>query len=312
MKEGLCNIDIVIPMYNEQQSVIAIVENIQNTLQNHFGRINYILVDDGSTDNTEKEIKKIKINREKYNLRYIKLSKNFGKDMALKCGVDHSTSNVCVMIDADFQHPPKKIIEALVKLREGYNIVHIIKQEYSSAHTYRRLGSSLYKKLLNFLCGAKIALTDFKVIDKKAVDTIKKYGENLYFSAGVIGLIGFKTATIEYEPSLRKYGKSKFTVFSLGRLARRSIMAVSIKPLRVSIYFGMIISSIAFLYGLYIIFEKVFLGQPIPGFATLGAAMFFLGGVQLLFLGILGEYLGKAFIETKRRPQYLIDYIIDL
>ena len=309
MNEELKSIDILIPIYNEEKNIIPLIEHIRSILIKNFLKINIIFIDDGSTDKTEEKINDIVFNDKTLDIKYIRLSKNFGKDKALKCGIDHSTSEICAMIDADFQHPVEKIVEAIEKIDEGYNIVHILKSEHNFGGKFRKMGSLLFNRLVNFLSDTEIDLTDFKVMDKKAINKIQNFNETFYFSAGVIDLVGLKSTRIEYEPAERKYGKSKFSSISLAKLAIHSIMAVSVKPLRISIYAGILISSLSLIYGMYILFEKIFLGQTIPGFATLAIAIFFTSGIQLLFLGIIGEYLGKTFIEVKKRPQYLVDYI---
>lgn len=312
MSNNHFSIDVIIAVLNEEKNIVALVKDITTALSSRFSLINFIIVDDGSTDQTETEVTRLKNIDSNIIIKYIKLSKNYGKDLALKCGVDHSTSPLCAMIDGDFQHPPRKIIAAHDKILEGYNIVHILKEEYNMGPKYRKLGSTFFIRLISFLSGSNIHLTDFKLLDKKAVDLLRNYKETSYFSAGIIEMIGLSSAEITYKPEVRKYGQSKFSFLRLLRLAIASIISISIKPLRISIYAGLFISFFSFVYSLFIVFEKIFFGQAIPGFPTLAAALFFMGGIQLLFLGILGEYVGKAFIESKNRPQYTINYIVDL
>jgi polyisoprenyl-phosphate glycosyltransferase len=312
MSDTQFSIDVVIAILNEEKNIVALVKDIAAVLSSRFSGITFIIVDDGSTDQTETEITRLKNIDSSINIKYIRLARNYGKDLALKCGIDHSTSPVCAMIDGDFQHPPQKIIVAHDKILEGHNIVHILKEEYNLGPKYRKLGSTFFSRLISFLSGNNIHLTDFKLLDKKAVKLLRNYKETSYFSAGIIEMIGLSSAEITYKPQVRKYGQSKFSFLRLLRLAIASIISISIKPLRISIYAGIFISLFSFAYSLFIVFEKIFFGQAIPGFPTLAAALFFMGGIQLLFLGILGEYVGKAFIESKNRPQYTIDYITDL
>ena len=304
------DIDIVIPVYNEQKNIVPLFDLLRVTLSSIFKKITFIIVDDGSTDNPEEEVKKVKMD---FNIlvKYIRLSKNHGKDLALKCGLDHSTADICCFIDGDFQHPPEKIIEAYEKIKKGYNIVHVMKNEYKNETLYRKYFSIFFIKIINFLSDYKIYLTDFKVLDRKAVELVKQIKEINYYSNGIIDMVGLKSTVLLYNPLKRKFGKTKFNLAKLIKLSLFSIMSVSAKPLRVSIYLGLFISIMSFCYGLYVVFEKLILGQPIAGFATLAASMFFLGGVQLIFLGIIGLYIGKMFIESKHRPQYMIDYILD-
>jgi len=306
------SIDVIIAILNEEKNIVALVNEVSEILGKRFPTITFIIVDDGSTDRTATEITLLKDLDQGVKIKYIKLARNYGKDLALKCGIDHSTSPLCAMIDGDFQHPPQKIIDAHDKILEGYNIVHILKEEYNIGPRYRKLGSTLFNRLVSFLSGSNIHLTDFKLLDNKAIELLRNYKENSYFSAGIIDMIGLNSTELTYTPQLRKYGQSNFAFLRLLRLAIASIISISIKPLRISIYAGLFISFCSFAYASFIIFEKIFFSQPIPGFPTLAAALFFMAGLQLLFLGILGEYVGKTFIESKHRPQYTIDYISDL
>ncbi len=298
-------------VYNEEKNIPDLIREIHQQLNNKFPSVHVVMVDDGSVDNTEQVINDIQ-KREGMNLTYIRLSRNHGKDLAIKCGMDYARGEICSIMDADLQHPPDKILEALEYLEQGYDIVHIVKKDYNFGPTYRKFASRWFNKFLNFLSGFEVHLTDFKVLNRKAVDRVKLFNESFFFGRGILDLIGLKYTQIDYIPRERKFGKSKYSLFSLIKLAINSMMAISIKPLRISIYVGLFISLFSFLFALYILFEKLMFGQPIPGFATLATSLFFLAGIQLLFLGVIGEYLGKTFIEAKRRPQYIIDYMKEI
>ncbi len=305
-------VDIVIPMFNEAENIAPIMEKIVEVLTPMFPTISFILVDDGSTDDTENRVSEFQENHPNANVKYIRLAKNYGQDIALKCGIDQSTSDICATIDADFQNPPEKMPEAIEKLKEGYHIVHVVRTAYNCGPQYRKLGSQLFNKLFEVLSGMKLHLTDYKVMDKKAVARIKNFKEGIYYSAGTIELVGLKSTAIPYQYAERKYGKSKYSLRKLIRLAVTGMTALSIKPLRFSLYLGVIISIFSVAFGSALAVKTAILGQSISGFATLGAGVFLLGGIQLISLGIIGEYLGKTFIEAKRRPQYLIDYSRDM
>lgn len=310
MSKNQNKINLIVPIFNEHKNLVPFFEKSVKILSYNFSKIQFIFIDDGSTDATETEIHKLKAS-DNIKIKYIKFTRNHGKEIAMKSGLDNVESGLCAIIDGDLQHPPEKINDAYEKIKEGYNIVHISRNKDIDS-IFRRMGSKLFDKLINLFSFNKIYLTDFKLLDDKAVSIIKNYSEANYFNRGIVDLIGLKFTEIFYIPNERKYGKSKFSFTSLTNLAIDGIISVSIKPLRLSIYFGLIISVLSILYGLYLLYEKIFLGQPIPGFATLAIAMFFLGGLQLMFLGIIGEYIGKIFIESKRRPQYLIEYIKEL
>ena len=309
---GCETIDIVIPMFNEAENIAPIMGKIVEVLTPMFPTVNFILVDDGSTDDTEKQAGKFQESQPNARVKYVRLAKNYGQDIALKCGIDQSTSDICVTIDADFQNPPEKMPEAIEKLKEGFHIVHIVRTDYNCGPTYRKVGSQLFNKMFDALSGMKLHLTDYKVLDKKAVDKIKNFKEGIYYSAGTIELVGMKSTAIPYEFVERKYGKSKYSVGNLIHLAATGMTSLSIKPLRFSLYLGFIISAFSLVFAALLTFKAAIPGQSVSGFAILGAAVFLMGGIQLISLGIIGEYLGKTFIEAKRRPQYLIDYSWDM
>jgi dolichol-phosphate mannosyltransferase len=307
MSSNLNKINLIVPIFNEQKNLIPFFSKTIKILSDNFSKIQFIFIDDGSTDSTEAEIHKLKTS-DNIKIKYIKFTRNHGKEIAMKSGIDNVETGLCAIIDGDLQHPPEKINEAYEKIKDGYNIVHISRNK-DIGSIFRRLGSKLFDKLINLFSFRRIYLTDFKLLDDKAISIIKNYSEVNYFNRGIVDLIGLKSTEIFYIPDERKFGKSKFSLTSLTNLAIDGVISVSIKPLRISIYFGLSISVLSIFYGLFLLYEKIFLGQPIPGFATLAIAMFFLGGLQLMFLGIIGEYIGKIFLESKRRPQYLIEYI---
>jgi dolichol-phosphate mannosyltransferase len=300
-------VDIIIPVYNEQDNIEMVIKRTSKILEDFFEYVNFIIIDDGSTDETKQRIKNLhQCKQNKVTIKYIGFSKNFGKDLAIKCGIDHSYSSYCVIMDGDMQHPPEKIIEAFSKIESGFNIIHIMREKNKVESFFRKTSSKIFSKLLNYLNGGIIHLTDFKILDKQAVEIIKQYREVNFSSRGLIESIGLKNAITSYYPNERLSGETKYNTISLVRLAVNSIIAVSIKPLRISIYLGIIISFVSIIYGCILMVEKVFFDQPIPGFTTIAVAIFMMGGIHLLFLGILGEYIGKIFLESKRRPQYLI------
>ncbi len=307
MNNPLPTIDLVVPLYNEEQNIKPFYNRVVSCFKGVFSQTTINFIDDGSVDNTESEIFSLD-SLAGFKIRYIKLARNFGKELAVKTGIDHSDADYCAIIDGDLQHPPEKIIEAYQKIVNGYNIIHI-SRELGKGAVSRSLGSILFDKIINFFSPTRIHFTDFKLLDRKAVSVIKKFGEADYYNRGIIDLIGLNATEIFYTPDPRQYGTSKFSLRKLVNLAIDGLLSVSIRPLRISIYFGLIISSLSFLWGLIILFEKIWKGQPIPGFTTLAVALFFLGGIQLLFLGLIGEYVGKTFIESKKRPQYIINYI---
>jgi polyisoprenyl-phosphate glycosyltransferase len=305
------SLDIVIPCFNESRNVIPLIEEIKRCLLSAFKRVTVIFVDDGSIDDTEAVIQPIVKDDKDIFVKYIKFTRNYGKEIAVKCGIDHSESDLCVIMDGDLQHPPASAIEAFKKMMEDKSSIVYITPLKRIKYTYQKLGTYGYQKLLDTFSREKVHLTDFTLIDKKAANIIKLYNESDFYTRGILSLLGLKASEIFYTPQERKYGETKFSLKRLIGLAVYGVISVSTKPLRIAIYTGTVVSLVSMLFGTYLVIEKVVSGQPIPGFATLGFGMFFFSGIQLMFLGLIGEYVGKTFIQSKNRPIYTIDMFLD-
>jgi glycosyltransferase involved in cell wall biosynthesis len=308
MAQGEKSLDIVIPIYNESENIKPLLEEITSKLVGFFNPLTVILVDDGSIDDTPVRIENIIKEHKKINIKYYRFTRNYGKEIAVKCGIDQSGSEFCSIMDGDLQHPPESLIEAYGKLTTtDANIIYISPKKRTT-HFHQKLGAFGYKKILNTFSKAKVYLTDFTLMDKKTVDLVKQFNESDFYTRGILSIVGLVSAEIHYTVHERKHGKTKFSFAKLINLAIDGVISVSTRPLRMAIYAGVIVSILSILFGMYLLFEKLILGQPIPGFATMGFGMFFLGGIQLLFLGLIGEYVGKTFIQAKKRPLYTIDY----
>ncbi|MGK7394490.1 MAG: glycosyltransferase family 2 protein [Candidatus Cyclobacteriaceae bacterium M3_2C_046] len=303
-------LDIVIPVFNEEKNIAILLIEIRKVLSTKFKEVNVILVDDGSKDNTSIIIRQIIEDIKDINLQYIKLSKNFGKEIAVKCGIDHSKADLCAIMDGDLQHPPEKLLEAFAKIQKGFDVVYISQQQRKDPFM-KKMGAYSFKKLINHYSKSKVYLTDFTLLDKKAVKSLQQYKESDFYLRGILSIIGHSCIEVFYTPNQRRFGNSKFSILKLMKLAVGAVFATSIRPLRIAIYLGLTISLISIGFAALMLIEKIFFHQPIPGFATLSVGLFFMGGMQFMFLGVIGEYLGKTFLESKNRPQYLIDQEIN-
>ncbi len=303
-------LDIVVPCYNEARNIFPLIEEIDKQLKEYFKDYKLILVDDGSKDNTNEVVKAAMGNFPNVCITYLKLTRNFGKEIAVKCGIDQSTAEYCAIMDGDLQHPPAYLIEASKKMEETKASIVYISPLKRVTYPHQKVGAYGYKKMINAFSKDKVYLTDFSFLDKKAVSLIKQFTESDFYTRGILSVIGLKSAEIFYQQKERVHGKTNFSFRKSVNLAIDGVMSVSIKPLRIAIYFGLAVSAFSMLFGLYLVIEKLFRGQPIPGFATMGFGMFFLGGIQILFLGIIGEYVGKTFIQSKNRPIYTIDTLL--
>jgi len=302
-------IDVVVPVFNESGNIEALFAAIHREITGKFKMINLIIIDDGSSDNTS-EVVIENINKfPQLNVVFIRFTRNYGKEIAVKCGIDHSESDLCVIMDGDLQHPPKCILEADHAMQKNdANLVYIspVKRE---KRFYQKMGTSGYRKILNFLSKEKVYLTDFTLMDRKAVAIVQQFNESDFYTRGILSIVGLKTFEISYVPNSRFDGKTKFSFFKLLNLAINGIISVSTRPLRLAIYLGITVSLVSMLFGIFLVIEKIRYGQEIAGFATLGFGLFFFAGVQLLFIGLIGEYVGKTYIQTKNRPLYTIDFI---
>lgn len=307
------SIDVIVPMFNEGPNVSAFLDHLRDVLCPHFGSVRAIVVDDGSVDGTFEKVRGYKLAPGgNFEVEAIRLSRNFGKDIAIKCGLDRSRADMCAIIDGDFQQPVEKILEAAPILALGYDVVHVERVGAAEDSLKRKLGTKAFHFLLRHLAGRAIHGSDYKVISKRAVARLKRYREVNYFNRGIVEIMGLKAAEIYYQASPRRHGRSSYSFAKLMRLTIDGITSVSNRPLRLSFYFGLLVSTLSLLYSFYILLQKVIWDIPVPGFASLAVGVFFLGGVQLLSLGVIGEYVGRAYLESKRRPQYVIDEEITL
>lgn len=298
-------VSIIVPCFNEFQSLRLFYSNLMEHLPAAY---NYeiILVNDGSADETLSEIKKICA--ENTSVHYISFSRNFGHQNALKAGFDLSSGDCAICLDADLQHPPAIIPELLDKWEQGYESVITKRINHDSISVFKKTTSKWFYQLTNRISDVKLedGVADFRLLDRKVIDALKSFSENHLFLRAVIQWLGFKQITIEYKAAERAAGESKYTVRKMFSFALNGITAFSIKPLRFSIYLGTIIASLSFIYGIYALIIYLFGHSAITGWTSILMSVLFIGGLNLLMLGIIGEYLGKLFIENKKRPNYII------
>ena len=300
-------ISIVCPCYNEQGVIEHFLENISKVLQESQKTYEIIFIDDGSKDNTLQELIDSKKNYE--NIRVLKLSRNFGKEVALTAGIDASKGETVVPIDVDLQDPPELILEFTKKYEEGYDVV-LAKRADRTTDTYaKKFSAEAFYKLHNKISDINIPnnVGDYRLMSRKVVDEIKKLPESQRFMKGIFAWVGFKTATVEYKREARIAGESSFNGWKLWNFALDGITSFSTVPLRIWLYLGVIIAGLSFVYGSIIILKTLLFGIDSPGYASMITVVLFLGGIQLMGIGILGEYIGRIYIETKNRPIYIVE-----
>ncbi len=298
-------ISIIIPAYNESGNIEMITKSLKEQLQDKE-EFEIIFVDDGSTDQTLKEIKSI---RKTYKfVKYISFSRNFGHQKALKAGIDHADGDCVISMDADLQHPPEVLHKLLDKWRDGYDIVYTLREDTQDISWIKRATSKWFYQIINAISDVDIPLgaADFRLIDKKVVNELKQFKENWLFIRGIVSWLGFKQIGIKYRVQPRYSGNSKYSLLKMIAFAIQGVTSFSILPLRISTFLGVLFSFISFLYVLYALYIKIFTNSFVQGWTSILISVLFLGGIQLICIGMIGEYLGKMFIETKRRPTYII------
>ena len=301
-------ISVVIPAHNEEGNISLIYQRIKvvfSKLENY--RFEIIFVKDGSRDNTQKVIEDLAQNHEE--VKYIEFSRNFGHQPAVKAGMDCSTGNAMISMDADLQHPPELIPELIKKWEEGFDIVFTIRTYPKQISAFKRNTSKLYYKFLTRISDVNLSEgggSDFRLMDASVVDVVRNMNEADIFLRGLSNWMGFRRVGIPFTAGERASGESSYDLKKMMRFAFTGITAFSVKPLYLAAYLGFIFSAIAAVgYGTYVIHSFI-AGTEISGWASLIMTVVFFGGVQLIIMGIMGIYLGKIFKQVKERPNYII------
>ncbi len=297
-------LSIIIPCFNEESNIYPLYNEIFKYIKDLNTEI--IFIDDGSSDKTLDNIKELANQHKK--VKFISFSRNFGHQNALKAGYDSADGDCVISMDADMQHPPELITEMIRLWQKGYKIVSTKRMHDKSLGLIKRLTSKLFYKILNLFSEIKIesGAADFRLLDKQVVKELQQINEKFLFFRGLIPWLGFSQIQLEYIAAERFSGKTKYSFSKMLHFASDGITSFSVKPLKISIYLGFIIAFIAFLYILYAIYIAVFTNNAIAGWTSTIISVLFIGGIQLIMIGILGNYLGKLFMENKKRPNYII------
>jgi polyisoprenyl-phosphate glycosyltransferase len=301
-------ISIIIPVYNEAESILPLQHQLDIYCKDLY---EIIFVDDGSTDETFSIIHSLAKKDPRY--KCISLSRNFGHQNALMAGMENASGEYIIIMDGDLQHPPALIPAILEKLDEGIDLVITKRNKTADISAFKKITASLFYIFINSISDTKVEanVSDFKGFNRKVLQSILQFKEKDLFLRGIFSWIGFKTATIEFDAPARQFGKTKYSFGKMLKLALKGTTSFSFKPLRVALLIGSIISLAAFSFGIFAL-VAYFQGNTVPGWASLIIAIMFLGGTQLLAIGLLGEYIASLFTESKKRPLYLIDKTINL
>jgi len=301
-------LSLIAPVKDEEEAIAPFLARVAPILDGLFadGAWEILFVDDGSEDATMAAI--LKAHQADPRVRALSLSRNFGKEAALTAGLDHAAGQAVIPIDVDLQDPPEVIGAMLAKWRDGYEVVYGVRTNRESDSLPKRLTADLYYRAHNYLSSDKIPehAGDFRLLDRSVVDIIKAMPERNRFMKGLFAWSGFRQAAVEYERVPREVGTTKFRYWKLWTLALDGLTSASTMPLRIWSYVGLVIAFFTLLYAVYVVVKTIFFGSDVAGYPSLMVAILFFGGLQLISLGVLGEYVGRILIETKRRPLYVV------
>lgn len=302
-------ISLVAPFYNEEPLIDRFFKTVIEILQKTGLEWEIVCVDDGSSDRTLERL--LAGARANPAVKVLQLSRNFGKEAALTAGMEASAGDVVILIDADLQDPPELISRMLDKWREGYDVVYGVRQSRDSDSLGKRISASGFYRIFNRLTPTPVPANagDFRLMDRRVVDRVRQLPERTRFMKGLFAWVGFKSTAIAYDRPGRVAGQSAWSYWKLWNFALDGLTSFSTMPLRVWTYVGLAVSLLSFLYASFLIFRTLIVGVDLPGYASLMVVILFLGGIQLISLGVIGEYLGRVFIEVKQRPVYLVDQV---
>jgi glycosyltransferase involved in cell wall biosynthesis len=300
-------LSIVVPAYNEEKVIDGFNRRLAVVRRALAVPSEVIFVNDGSGDNTLRLLRRLRAGDPTIGI--VDLSRNFGKEIALTAGLDHARGDVVVVIDADLQHPPELIPKFIDRWREeDADVVYGQRLSRAGESGARKVSARVFYRGINALSDRPIPVDagDFRLLSRRAVDALSAIRERHRFMKGLFAWIGYRQVPLSYEADPRFAGASKWNYWKLWNFSIEGITSFSIGPLKVATYIGLLVAILAIIYGFYTVMRTIIFGNPVPGFPTLLVTILFLGGLQLIFLGIIGEYLGRTFNEVKQRPLYLV------
>lgn len=305
-------ITLVSPFYNEEKGVQGFFNRVNEVFALLADRydLEVIAINDGSRDQTYLELIRAKTDNDY--LTIVDLSRNFGKEAAISAGLDFATGDVVIPIDSDLQHPPEVVLELIKKWEEGAEVVLAKRVDRETDRLIQKWTATFFYKLHNRISDIDIPadVGDFRLMDRKVVEALKTLPETRRFMKGLFAWVGFRTATVEYKVAPREHGTTSFNTWKLWNFALEGITSFSTAPLRVWTYLGGAVSALSFIYAAYLLIKTVFFGADTPGYASIMITILFACGVQLIGIGVLGEYIGRIFAESKKRPVYIVRDVI--
>ena len=299
-------ISVVVPLYNEEDNIDYLFERLILVLDRLNTRYEIICINDGSRDNTLKCL--IAHHQQNNQIKVINLSRNFGKEIALTAGIDYATGAAIIPIDADLQDPPELIEQLIDKWREGFDVVYATRRSRRGETWLKRISAVAFYQTIGKMSRVPIPSNtgDFRLLDRRVVEALKKMPERTRFMKGLFAWVGYKQTSIMFDREPRFQGATTWNYWKLWNFALDGIISFSFLPLKIWSYIGVSISFVSLLYALLLVIRTLIFGIDVPGYASLMVAILFLGGIQLITLGILGEYLGRVYEEVKGRPLYFV------
>ena len=299
-------ISLIVPVLNEQEALPVFYQAVRTYSPFADDEVEIVFINDGSTDNTESLLRQLE--KDDSLVKHVCFTRNFGKEPALFAGLEVSTGDVVIPIDVDLQDPIDVIPLLIEKWKEGADVVLAKRTDRSSDSRMKRKSAEWFYKLHNMISKPQIEenVGDFRLMSRHVVESIKLLPERNLFMKGVLSWVGGRTEVVEYTRAERVAGSTKFNGWKLWNLALEGITSFSTFPLRMWTYIGLFVAGLSFLYGAYMIVDTLIFGNPVHGYPSILVSILFLGGVQLIGIGVLGEYIGRIYIETKQRPRYIV------
>ena len=299
-------LSVVVPVFNEQENIDVLYREVVHYLEPLPYQFELVFIDDGSKDATPLVLDRL--TQEDSRVRALVLARNFGFQTALTCGMDNADGDAIITMDGDLQHPPALLPELISRWEAGAEVVQTIRMDTAGVSFFKKMTSHFFYQLINAISKIKIVEggSDFRLLDRKVVLSFRRFGERAKFIRGIISSIGYRQEYIEFVAPPRHAGKSKFSIGKMLHFALDGITAYSRVPLRIAFYTGLLLGAGSFLLLGHVLFIKFFTEEAVPGWATTSASILLLGGLQLIGLGIIGEYVGRIFEEVKQRPLYLV------
>jgi dolichol-phosphate mannosyltransferase len=301
---------ITIPVYNEAEVVLTLYGRLTQVMEMLGEPYEMIFINDGSSDDSAKLLRELRTKDNR--VKFVSFSRNFGHQIAITAGLDYSSGEVVVVMDADLQDPPEVIPQLIEKWREGYDVVFAVREKREGESLFKRMTATLFYRLFRRLTATDILLDagEFRLMSRRAVEALSAIRERNRFVRGLASWIGFRQTSITFTRDARYTGETKYSLTKMVKLALNGITSFSALPLQLATYLGFIASLLSLVYIAYAIAIKVFTNHAVPGWASIMVAILFIGGVQLISLGIIGEYISRIYDEVKQRPLYLVDELV--